>query len=263
MTRFDESADAPEAETRALAAGRSRAAAPRLLAASSILLVASGLAACGGPSPPSHEDAAVLLEPDAALLTVDSDGDGLCDATEIARNTDPFLADTDGDGFPDLVELQIGSDPRSRSSPNRTQIVALPTDRIFSASTLLSYDVRAEGGDYVGGFTARARPYGGPTSANDFFLRAFAVSTAPTGNASAIEEERFRGVVGRTRLTYQIDFEYRDRDGFVDCMELYPFAYQVKLENVGLVGYQPRLLLVGPRAMSPGNGEWCVPASCY
>ncbi len=43
--------------------------------------------------------------PESGLGDVDSDGDGLTDAQEIALGTDPHNKDTDGDGFSDGVEV--------------------------------------------------------------------------------------------------------------------------------------------------------------
>ncbi len=45
--------------------------------------------------------------------TVDSDGDGLTDYTELMGKSDPLLADTDGDGLSDKTESELGTDPRS------------------------------------------------------------------------------------------------------------------------------------------------------
>jgi len=42
---------------------------------------------------------------------VDTDGDGLDDATELELGTDPLLADTDGDGVNDADEIDAGTDP--------------------------------------------------------------------------------------------------------------------------------------------------------
>ena len=55
----------------------------------------------------------------------DSDGDGLTDAEEIDRGTNPFRKDTDGDGFDDGVELAQGADPLNRDSQPITTIVDL------------------------------------------------------------------------------------------------------------------------------------------
>lgn len=41
----------------------------------------------------------------------DTDSDGLCDAEEKERGTDPKSADTDGDGEPDQAEVLAGTDP--------------------------------------------------------------------------------------------------------------------------------------------------------
>jgi hypothetical protein len=47
---------------------------------------------------------------------IDSDGDGLDDATEQALGTDPFHADTDGDHLDDGTELAVGLDPLNADS---------------------------------------------------------------------------------------------------------------------------------------------------
>ena len=44
-------------------------------------------------------------------VLVDTDGDGLGDADEAARGTDPGRPDTDGDGLPDSFEVRHGLDP--------------------------------------------------------------------------------------------------------------------------------------------------------
>src|SRR5688572_11000238 len=69
--------------------------------------VADGVngAVCRIAGKPCGDDS--LREP--ASAGPDSDGDGLGDATERARGTDPAVVDTDGDGSPDSQELRDGS----------------------------------------------------------------------------------------------------------------------------------------------------------
>ena len=48
---------------------------------------------------------------DPRLINIDSDGDGLDDALEIAISTDPFNPDTDGDSYPDGLEIKNHFNP--------------------------------------------------------------------------------------------------------------------------------------------------------
>ncbi|WP_418061221.1 Stk1 family PASTA domain-containing Ser/Thr kinase [Pimelobacter simplex] len=48
---------------------------------------------------------------------VDTDGDGLSDADEATRGTDPNNPDTDGDGISDGAEVQAGTDPLNQLDP--------------------------------------------------------------------------------------------------------------------------------------------------
>ncbi len=227
---------------------------------SAALLLGSGalLAACG-----TTRRADASIEDRDAPFVLDSDGDGLCDDTELSRGTDPSRADTDGDGFPDLVEIQIYADGLMIDSPDRDDLVVLPTERLATLAVPLTFSVRGTGGTYVGGFAARPRPLADTSSANDFYLRAAALAATPTANARLVEGERVLGVVGRTLLTYQVDFEYRE-DALIECMRAYPFAYQLKLQDGNIVGVQSRILVVAPRGMEPGRGEWCpVTDGCF
>ncbi len=55
-------------------------------------------------------------DPGGPPVPVDTDGDGLTDAEERNRGTDPNLWDSDGDGFSDGAEVRGGSDPLSLGS---------------------------------------------------------------------------------------------------------------------------------------------------
>jgi uncharacterized protein YegL len=59
------------------------------------------------------------------MPAVDTDGDGLDDATEALIGTSPFLVDTDGDGFSDFLEYQLrnsGLDPLYPDDANCTEV---------------------------------------------------------------------------------------------------------------------------------------------
>ena len=80
----------------------------------------------GGSSDPTPRLGFLPDTPSFNTLTVpgsdpngDPDRDGLTNAQEIARGTDPLNPDTDGDGFPDYMEVALGSDPLNAASvPN-------------------------------------------------------------------------------------------------------------------------------------------------
>lgn len=227
-------------------------------AARCAVAVVAALVGCGGEARVQRDAG----PPTDAFVVVDTDRDGLCDATEVARGTDPDVADSDGDGFADLVELQLGGDPLAIDTPSRDSVVVLRTNRLARLSVPVSFSVSGTGGTYVGGFIGRPRVLSDDTSAADHFLSASAVAATPTANADHLEGETFFGVTGRTLLAYQVDFEYRG-DALVECMTAYPFSYQAKLDGSGIVGSTSRSLVLAPEGMEPGTGTWCEPVSCF
>jgi len=72
------------------------------------------------PAPTTDEQASGPVAEDEAPVeivgSVDSDGDGLDDATESELGTDPLLWDTDSDGFSDGEEVAAGTDPLDPAS---------------------------------------------------------------------------------------------------------------------------------------------------
>jgi hypothetical protein len=66
--------------------------------------------------PPANvpQPTAPVQPPEPVQKPVDSDGDGLSDAEEIALGTNPQSADTDSDGLTDFDEVKIyGTDPKN------------------------------------------------------------------------------------------------------------------------------------------------------
>ena len=61
----------------------------------------------------------VSLAPPLAAQTLDTDGDGVPDASEVLLGTDPMVADTDGDGTNDLAdtEASFGPNPMKMDGP--------------------------------------------------------------------------------------------------------------------------------------------------
>ncbi len=55
-------------------------------------------------------------------MAPDLDGDGLSDADELARGTDPAKPDSDGDGLSDGEEVALGTDPLSTDSDGDDQL---------------------------------------------------------------------------------------------------------------------------------------------
>lgn len=223
------------------------------------LAVLSIAVLAGCPSPPRVDAGRT----DAVEPVRDTDGDGLCDRTERERGLDLTNPDTDSDGFSDLTELQIYADPLAIDSPDRTAVAMLVTDRLATVNTAFTFTVRGEGGDYSGAFIARPRPFGMGESAADLYLQTTAIGATPVANVRGLSGPTFQGVVGRTLLTYDVSFQYVG-DATVECMSAYPFNYQSKLDDVGTVGTQSRVLITAPRNMEPGTGTWCVPVGgCF
>ena len=82
-------------------------------------LVTSGVSlACSSDTVPdesSGADAGTISDP-PVCTDVDTDGDGICDADEIANGTDPNNSDSDGDGIDDGDEESLGTDPNNSDS---------------------------------------------------------------------------------------------------------------------------------------------------
>lgn len=195
--------------------------------------------------------------PDTVPLTVDTDGDGLCDGTENVLALDPLLPDTDADGYPDALEYATSSDGRMIDSPARESVVFLSGRRAAVIDTSVTFPVRGSGETMIGAFAPL------PTflqldeiDAFDYFAGARAVGANPVDNVITFEGERFIGVRNRTLLLYTITFLNDVEE--VDCMRLLPFIYQVQATDDGAIFGQRRMwLVVAPPGMTPGDGTWC------
>lgn len=103
---------------------------------------------CGGGSTSNGN---VVNNPTGS--TVDTDGDGLSDADEAKRGTDPKNQDTDGDGFTDKQEVDFGSNPLDKNSVPQgcanlsatTNNRARPVDIIMAVdgSSSMAQEIRA------------------------------------------------------------------------------------------------------------------------
>ena len=69
-----------------------------------------------------------LIQADAALASLDDDGDGLPDHLELAIGTDPLLVDTDGDGLSDFEEVAWDGNASAYSPGLDLDPLAVDTD---------------------------------------------------------------------------------------------------------------------------------------
>src|SRR5215203_2448762 len=92
------------------------------------------------PAPTTDEQASGPVAEDEAPVeiagSVDSDGDGLDDATESELGTDPLLWDTDSDGVSDGEEVAAGTDPFDPASFPASAQDAAPGPEGVAAETL-------------------------------------------------------------------------------------------------------------------------------
>jgi len=202
---------------------------------------------------------------DAPAPEVDTDGDGLCDDTEVARLTDPEDSDTDGDGYSDYVEAIFGYDPRVPSSPARDDVVSLREHPEASVQVTVSVIVRGAGEDFTGAFEALSArdPLG--LTALGFYERSVALFANPEANVAVMEPdaERFGGVIGTTQLNYEVRLAFGpnlERR----CLRAYPFRYVVKRSDGRVVSSARRLLVIVPVGETIAGGAWCAPSGpCF
>jgi hypothetical protein len=226
----------------------------------SAVALAIGASGCHRSEPRPSLDADAGHAPDALDPLRDTDFDGLCDPHELSRGLRVDDPDSDGDGYSDLAEVSLGFNPLLPSSPDRDRIVLLSEGSTARATVTVT--VRGAGEDYYGAFQVARQVYEDGGSAADFFTSAAAVGASPMTNVFSIEGQRFRRVIGRTALFFEVAFALPDDPR--DCIRAYPFQYTVKRDGDGrIVALERFTLVVAPEGLRPGAGRWCAPDPCY
>jgi len=197
---------------------------------------------------------------DSGPDTLDTDGDGLCDATEIAWGTDPFAVDSDLDGLTDRAERDFGYAPLLPDSPGRDVLVFMQEGPGSTAQLPIETIVFGQGETYTGGFQALPIANRLDYDAATFLELAHAVGATPRENVFEVrpDEQRFVGVFGRTQLTFEVRFAFGSATPR-ECVTAFPFRYQVKREDGRTVGFTRFLFVLLPVGERLETAEWCVP----
>ena len=224
------------------------------------LLLAVLLTGCptSPPPPPPPGDAGPGT--DAGPDNVDTDGDGLCDDTEIMWGTDPAAADSDLDGLSDRVERDFGYAPLEPDSPARDLLLFMDEGEGSTAQFPVERVIRGRGETYSGAFEALPVQNRLDYTAQTFLEAAIAVGAVPMENVFEVrpDEQRFVGVFGRTQLVFELRFAF---GGATDrgCVTAFPLRYQIKRSDGALVGYGRYLLVLLPPGERLDTASWCVP----
>ncbi|HEY3393918.1 MAG TPA: hypothetical protein VGK58_14495, partial [Lacipirellulaceae bacterium] len=199
------------------------------------------MAVCGCNADPNGDAAdagpdagdAGAAEPPSVALPVDTDGDGLCDRTERQFGTDDQARDTDADELPDLIEIGNGFDATSPDEPAEDQIGHL----VGEPGSVLEFPVRmtvqGDGQALSGYFEVIPSIYADGLTAQDFFRGTMATSADPVDGVRSVQpgSARFAGVLGRTRLSFALRFEYPQDAAVVECGRAYPLRYALKSDD--------------------------------
>lgn len=233
----------------------------------SAVLGAALLAGCPRPptpppvdsGPPPSEDAGPPPVDAGPLVREDTDGDGLCDDTEITFGTDPEARDSDSDGFTDRVERDLGYAPLVPDSPDDLILVFMDAEAGASAQFPLSFQVRGDGETYTGAFNSLPVVDELGLDAFAFYDSGRAVGAAPPDNVTEVrvEDQTYVAVFGRTTLQFELRFEFGDN---VErgCAQAYPFRYDVKRDDGAIVFVGRYLLVVVPPDIPLAAAPWCV-----
>lgn len=232
----------------------------RLVSKASLGLAAALFVGCPSPPPPPPPPGDGGPPHDSGSSLLDSDNDGLCDDTEIMWGTDPLLPDTDHDGLTDRAERDLGYAPLEPGSPSRDLLLFMEEGAGSSAQFPVERVVRGEGETFSGAFEPLPIANRLDYDAGTFLESARAVGAVPMENVFEVrpDEQRFLGVFGRTRLVFELRFDY---GGAVvrECVTAFPFRHQVKRGDGVLVGFGSYLLVLLPRGQRLDTAPWCVP----
>ena len=227
-----------------------------------------GLAGCGdsqAPSPPLSDggrliDGRSVDGAEAGLPGDDADGDGVCNATELTRGTDPDNPDTDGDGFSDYAEEYLSLDPMMADSPDRATVFILRETEQGTVQVPVMHQVTGAGEDFSGAFESSPVPDLGDVTAEDFYVDSVPTFAAPSDNVSFVDQdgEAFRGVVGETLLGFEVRFAFSGSLPRL-CIRGFPFRYNIKGSDGQLQSADRFILLTLPAGDTLTTGEWCLP----
>lgn len=154
------------------------------------------------------ETATDVPDPPLDVPRVDTDGDGLCDDTEMVQfQTDPRSVDSDNDGFTDLFEFLSYTNPNRATDPNADNIIPWSERSGELADVVFSFNYRGNGESLFALFS-ETNPSIDGLRGEDLSLQLQAFSANPPANVNAMIADRFVSVTGFTRLSYRFFGEW-------------------------------------------------------
>jgi hypothetical protein len=209
-------------------------------------------------------DAGGASEPPEVALPKDTDSDGLCDRTERQFGTDSQARDTDADGLPDLIEVGNGFDAASPDDPAQDQVAYLVGEPGSALEFPVRMTVQGDGQALSGYFEVIPSIYADGVTAQDFFRGTMATAADPVDGVRSVQpgSARFAGVLGRTRLSFALRFEYPEGAAVVECGRAYPLRYALRSDDGMTVAERLFLLVVAPEVEADLERQYCLPTRC-
>ena len=200
---------------------------------------------------------------DAPSETADRDFDGLCDATEVARRTDPDAADSDFDGLTDGFELRYGSDPRNGRDPSSRDRMQLEERADSTWPTPWFVEWRGMGEGLLVTVLDRGTGLDGRRITEVADITVEAIGANPAAFVGGAEGARFFGVGGPVRLEWRITAAWSAREApdggapfTLGCRRAYEGLAIVKQDGGDTVAARRLVLDVipSPNALDGGLG---------